>query len=294
MGAIASMTGYGRAEASGGRLLVVVEARSLNHRFLEIGIKVPRGFLASEPELRRMAQGRLARGRLDITVAVRWAAGSPGTVRGDAGLAAAYVREARGLAQTLGLPPDLTLAEVLRLPGVVTVEEATEDDAEGGVLLKEAFELALDELVRMRRSEGALLAADLGANLGTLEAWAEGLETVLSAALVRIRDRVRTRIGALLEETPVDPARLAQEAATWAAKSDIAEELARLRSHVGQFRSLLATGGTVGRQLDFLVQEMHREVNTIAAKADDEELVARILEARTVVERLREQVQNVE
>lgn len=294
MGVIASMTGYGRAETRGGQLLVVVEARSLNHRFLEMALKVPRGFSAQEPELRRMAQGRVARGRLDISIVARWVALGPGTIRADATLAGGYVREARALAQHLGLPADLTLAEVLRLPGVVTVEEASEEDAEGVVLLKEAFQLALDELVRMRQAEGAVLAADLGANLGTLDAWAAGLEAVLPAALVRIRDRVRARIDALLAEAPVDPARLTQEAATWAAKSDLAEELARLRSHLNQFRSLLASGGAVGRQLDFVVQEMHREVNTIAAKAGDEELVAGILEGRTVVERLREQVQNVE
>ncbi len=119
-------------------------------------------------------------------------------------------------------------------------------------------------------------------------------EALLPAALARIQSRLRDRVQAILGETPADPGRLAQEVATWAARSDVAEELARLRSHLAQFQSLLAAGGAVGRQLDFLTQELHREVNTIASKADDTELAAGLLEARTLVERIREQVQNVE
>ncbi len=294
MGIISSMTGYGRAETRGGRLAVSVEARSLNHRFLEIGIKVSRALSGYEAEIRRFIQGRLARGRVDVTVSARWIAGSMSVVRTDVALGAEYLQGARALAGTLGLTGDVTLAELLRLPGVLTVEEANENDAEGGVLLKEARELAFDELARMRQAEGALLAADLGAHLATLEAWAMSLRGLLPAALVRIRERVQARIGALLVDVPVDAARVAQEAATWAAKSDVDEEIARLCAHCTQFRALLATGGTVGRQLDFLVQEMHREVNTIASKADDGEIIAPMLEGRTVVERLREQVQNVE
>ncbi len=294
MGLMSSMTGYGRAEARGSRLAVVVEARSLNHRFLEIGVKLPRSLSARETEIRQLVQGRVARGRLDVTVAGRRVAGSPNTVRADLTLGAEYVRSARALAAALGLPGELAIADLLRLPGVVAVEEAEDDDGESGLLLKDAAQQALDELVRMRQAEGAALAADLAAHLGTLEAWAAGLADTLPAALQRIRERLRARIQALLDEVPAEPGRIVQEAAMLAARSDVAEELARLVSHCGQFRALLAAGGPVGRQLDFLLQEMHREVNTIASKADDGEMVARVLEARTVVERLREQVQNVE
>jgi uncharacterized protein (TIGR00255 family) len=272
----------------------VVEARSVNHRFLEVGIKGPRTLTGHEPELRRMAQGRLARGRLDVSVVTRWIAGGPGVLRTDTGLAAQYVREARALARSLGVAGELSLADVLRLPGVVSVEEAMDDDGEGGVLLKEAFHLALDELVRMRQAEGALAASDLDGHVRALEAWTVELQTILPDALARVRERVRARIEALLGEAPIDPARVAQEAVTWAVKSDVAEEVARLLAHVSQFRALLEGGGAVGRQLDFVTQEMHREVNTIAAKADDEAVVARVLAGRMVVERLREQVQNVE
>jgi uncharacterized protein (TIGR00255 family) len=291
---IASMTGYGRAEARGARLAVVVEARSLNHRFLEVGVKLPRTLSAHEPALRQLVQGRCSRGRLDVTVTVRRIAGSPNVVRTDLALGADYVRAARALGEAVGLPGELALADLLRLPGVVSVEEGEEDEGESAVLLKDAAQQALDELVRMRHAEGAALAADLGAHLGALEAWASGLAGILPAVLGRIQTRLRERIRALLDEAPAEPARVVQEAAILAARSDVAEELARLASHCAQFRTLMAIGGPVGRQLDFLLQEMHREVNTIASKADDGEMVGRVLEARTMVERLREQVQNVE
>lgn len=294
MGLIASMTGYGRGEGRGARTAVTVEARSLNHRFLEINLKLGRGLSAHEAEVRRLVQGRATRGRVDVTGTARRVAGSRNVVRTDLALGAEYAREARALAEAVGLAHDLTVADLLRLPGVVSVEETEEEDGEVGLLLKGAAEEALDELVRMRQTEGAALAGDLGGHLAAVESWVQDLGRLLPAALDRIQERMRGRVRALLDDAPVDPARLAQEIATWAAKSDVAEELARLATHCGQFRALLAEGGTVGRQLDFLAQELHREVNTVASKADDREMVARVLEARTLVERLREQVQNVE
>jgi len=294
MGVIASMTGYGRAEVHGPRLAVSVEVRSLNHRFLEVGVKAPRSFAGHEPEIRRVVQSRVTRGRLDLTVATRWLAGSRSVVRTDAVLGGEYVREARALAERLGIGGDLGLADLLRLPGVVAVEEAEEDETAAAVLLKDALHQALDQLTRMRHTEGAALAVALAAHLAALEAWTSELGRLLPGALEGIRERVRARIHALLVEAAVEPGRIVQEAAQWAAKSDLAEELARLAAHCAQFRALLEGGGPVGRQLDFLAQEMHREVNTIASKADDRALVERVLDGKTTVERLREQVQNVE
>lgn len=294
MGAILSMTGYGRAEARGPRLAVSVEARSLNHRFLEIALKLPRGLSAHETELRRRAQGRLARGRLDLGVTIRRIAGSSSAVRTDVALGAEYLRGAQFLGESLALRVDLGVADLFRLPGVVQVEDAPDDELEVAPLLKEAAEQALDELVRMRQAEGGSLVADLGVHLDALDTWATALAALLPGVVRRIQERLRARVENLLVEVPADPARLAQEVAMLAARSDVAEEIARLASHVTQFRALLATGGSVGRQLDFLAQEMHREVNTIASKADDGELTARVLEARALVERIREQVQNVE
>jgi uncharacterized protein (TIGR00255 family) len=294
MGLVVSMTGYGRGEARGARIALTVEARSVNHRFLETSLKLPRGLTAGEPELRRLIQGRIARGRVDVAVTLRKTAAATPSVRTDVGLGLAYARGARVLGEAAGVSAELSAADLLRLPGVVTVEDAEEEDGEGAVLLKTAATEAIDELCRMRQTEGAALARDLGSHVGALGGWVRGVEVLLPAALARIQTRLRDRVQAILGETPADPGRLAQEVATWAARSDVAEELARLGSHLGQLQTLLAEGGAVGRQLDFLTQELHREVNTIASKADDGELVARVLEARTLVERIREQVQNVE
>jgi uncharacterized protein (TIGR00255 family) len=215
-------------------------------------------------------------------------------VRTDVPLGLEYARGARALAEATGLAAEISVADLLRLPGVVTVEEAEEEEGESAVLLKTAANEALEELCRMRQTEGAALERDLELHIGALDGWVREVDGLLPAALERIQGRLRERVQLLLAETPADPGRLAQEVATLAARSDVAEELARLRSHLAQFLGLLTEGGAVGRQLDFLTQELHREVNTIASKADDTELVTRILEARTLVERIREQVQNVE
>jgi uncharacterized protein (TIGR00255 family) len=295
MGLVVSMTGYGRSEARGARVVLVAEARSLNHRFLETSIKLPRGLTHHEPDVRRLIQGRIARGRVDLTVTLRRPADGAQSVRTDIQLGVEYVRGARALGEAAGLVPELSVADLLRLPGVVTIEEqAAEDEGESAVLLKTVAHDALEELCRMRHTEGAALARDLAAHVDALDAWVRQVERLLPTALARIQARLRERVQLLLAEAPADPGRLAQEVATWAARSDVAEELARLGSHLAQFRAVLTEGGAVGRQLDFLTQELHREVNTIASKSDDRELVTRVLEARTLVERIREQVQNVE
>jgi uncharacterized protein (TIGR00255 family) len=294
MGLILSMTGYGRGEARGAHVVVTAQARSLNHRFLEITVKLGRDLSVHEAELRRFVQGRAARGRFDVSLTTHRIAGSGSVVRTDVVLGAAYAKGVRELADAAGVPAALTVGDLMRLPGVMTIEEAEETDDESSALALAAVGAAMVELLRMRQAEGTALAADLHTHLAALEAWVADLNRVLPAALQRIQARMRERVHALLGETPVDPGRIAQEVATWAAKSDVAEELARLASHCTQFRAFLADGGPVGRQLDFLAQELHREVNTIASKADDREMSARLLEARTLVERLREQVQNVE
>src|SRR5581483_3065159 len=244
MGLVVSMTGYGRGEARGARTLLTVEARSLNHRFLDVSLKLPRGLTHHEPELRRLVQGRVARGRVDMTVTVRRVGGAPGAVRGDPGLAGEYARAARALAEAAEVPPVLSLADLIRLPGVLALDEsAAEEDGEDAGLLKAAADEALAELCRMRETEGAALARELAGQLDALAGWGRGVDHLLPAALARIQARLRERVQALLGDAPADPGRLAQEVATWAARSDVAEEVARLASHVAQFRRLLEDGG---------------------------------------------------
>lgn len=294
MPVIASMTGYGRAEVRGERSAVTVEARSLNHRYLEVSLRLPRTLAAREPDVRRLVQGRFARGRFDLTVALRRLTGGSGSVRVDLALAREYLARARELARACQLDGELPLAHLLQCPGVLVVEEPEGEEGEGGPLLKEAVDQALTELGRMREAEGAALAADLETRLGALETWIAEAAALAPLVAAHQRERLLARVRDLLGAVLVDETRVAQEAALWAAKADVAEELARLGSHLAQARGLVARGGPVGRALDFLVQEMQREVNTIAAKADDGEITRRCLSARAELERLREQIQNVE
>src|SRR5262249_13435772 len=209
------MRGYERAEARGARIVVVAEARSLNHRFFETGVKLPRGLTGSEVEIRRLVQGRVARGRVDLTVTLRRAGTANPNVRTDVALGLAYARGARALGEAAGISSEVSAADLLRLPGVVTVEETEEEDGESAVLLKTASTEALDELCRMRQTEGAALGRDLESHVDALYAWVHGVERLLPAALARIQARQRDRIQVILGETPADPRRLAQELATW-------------------------------------------------------------------------------
>ncbi|OGL12563.1 MAG: YicC family protein [Candidatus Rokubacteria bacterium RIFCSPLOWO2_02_FULL_72_37] len=293
---LSSMTGFGRGDAAGQGVSLTVEARSVNHRHLDVALRLPRALAALEPEARRLIQSRLERGRVDVAVQI---APGPGQavqrVRADAPLAAEYVARARELGREVGVPGDVTLAWVLERAGVLRAEEA-EAPAEATCepVLVEALGRALDELVARRRTEGEALGVELrklGADLG---AQVDLIEARAPAAVARREERLRERIRTLLGVATVDEGRILTEVAIWADKTDVREELTRLRAHLTQVAQVLDAGGQVGRALDFLVQELHREVNTIASKADDLELSQAALAAKGVIEKMREQVQNLE
>lgn len=292
---IRSMTGYGRAEVVGERIVVSVEARSLNHRHLDVALKLPRSLAGLELEARRLLQGQIQRGRLDVSVGVKPLAEGGSALKVDAALARRYIDQALALSDALGLDAEPTVEWVLERPGVVTLGEPEAVAPEAGwPVLAEALARAMEDLVARREAEGEALAKDLTALYDALAAEVERMTQRVPAALAQRAQRVRERIKALLGEHPVDEGRLTMEAAVWAEKTDISEELARLKAHLGQFAGLLREGGPVGRTLDFLVQEMNREVNTVASKANDLELSQLALASKGHLEKIREQVQNVE
>ncbi len=292
---IRSMTGYGRAEVVGERIVVSVEARSLNHRHLDVALKLPRSLAGLELEARRLLQGQIQRGRLDVSVGVKPLAEGGSALKVDAALARRYIDQALALSDALGLDAEPTVEWVLERPGVVTLGEPDAVAPEAGwPVLAEALARAMEDLVARREAEGEALAKDLTALYDALAAEVERMTQRVPAALAQRAQRVRERIKAILGEHPVDEGRLTMEAAVWAEKTDISEELARLKTHLGQFAGLLREGGPVGRTLDFLVQEMNREVNTVASKANDLELSQLALASKGHLEKIREQVQNVE
>ena len=293
---IRSMTGFGRAEVSGDTVVVAVEARSVNHRHLDISLRLPRTLTSYEGEARRLIQSQLERGRIEVNVQVSPVVGqSTQQVRADEALARAYVDRARALGTSLGVPGDVTLAWVLEQPGVLRTEEAeAPDPAAIWRLLADALGRALEELVGRRRAEGDALAAELRLLQASLASTIEQIALRLPAVAARRTDRLRERMRAFLADAAIDEARLLTEVAMWADRTDITEELARLRAHLEQFSHILDKGGSVGRQLDFLLQELNREVNTVASKADDLDLSQAAITGKSVLEKMREQVQNLE
>jgi uncharacterized protein (TIGR00255 family) len=293
------MTGFGRAEARGDTLVVTVEARSVNQRHLDVALRLPRALAALEMEARRAVAARLERGRVDVAVQVT-AVTEQTTQRvvSDAALAREYVARARALAAELadlGVGGSVTLEWLLQRPGVVRVEEA--EPTEAAVpwpLLEQALGRALDELVERRTAEGERLAQELRSLHADLTSIVEAMAARAPAGAARREERLRERLRMLLSAAVVDEARILTEAAVWADKGDITEELARLRAHLAEVVLVLDKGGPVGRPLEFLLQELGREVNTVASKADDLELSQAALAGKSVLEKMREQVQNLE
>jgi uncharacterized protein (TIGR00255 family) len=293
---IRSMTGFGRGEALGEALTLIVEARSVNHRHLDIALRLPPALGSLELEARRLVQARLERGRVDIVAQVTPLGGAAGqNVRVNTALAHRYLDEARALARAMSLAEAGMLGWLLDRPGVIQVEEAAPPEpAALWPLLAGALGDALDALVARRTAEGASLAAELRALAADLAHQGHAMAARAPLAAARRGERLRERLRALLADSPIDEARVVTEVAVWAQKTDVTEELTRLRVHLDEFVLMLDKGGPVGRSLDFLIQELNREVNTIAAKADDLELSQAALAAKGLLEKVREQVQNLE
>jgi uncharacterized protein (TIGR00255 family) len=290
------MTGFGRAEFELGGAGFQVEVRTVNHRHLDVQVRLPRSLSRFEPELRRRLQGRFARGKVEASVAGR--AGTPlETLRVDAEVAAGYVRAVRELAARHALSPDLDAARLLALPGVARLAEPELPEPDFAAALAAAVERAAEGAAAMRRAEGEALARELALRLDRVETLLGQLSERAVSVQAAVRERLRKRAEQLAAELGQrDDARLAQELVWAADRLDVTEELVRLRSHVGQFRAALDGPGEggVGRRLEFLLQELQREANTIGSKAADAPVAHLIVDLKTELERAREQVLNVE
>ena len=289
------MTGYGRAEVQTSAGRFTIEMRSVNHRFAEVLVRLPRDLAPLEDRVRAAVQGRVQRGRVEVTIMREDRISRGKTVRPDHELAAAYTQALRELAAGLGIPDGLTLGQVTAFPDVIRVEESKEDLDLLWSALGPAVDAAAADLVRMRESEGRRLAEDLELRLDRLDEFAVLVADRSRASVGDYAARLRERIAALLGDLPVDEGRIAAEVAIFAERSDVSEEVTRLRSHVAQFRAdLRAADGAVGRRLEFVLQEMGREVNTTGAKANDLEITRAVIAMKGELESMREQIQNVE
>ena len=290
------MSGYGRGVHDGEGLRILFEARSVNHRFCRVGMHLPTELMFFEGVARQLVTERIERGKVDLSATVRGPRGVP-EVQLNHELALAYKARLAELAGELEVEFKADLAMLAGLPGVITSQTTPKLDPERDAdIATKALVAALDALDQMRTDEGAHLAADMTERFAAVEKMVEQIGEMTSNLPQRYRDLIAARIETLLEDTAgeIDPARLAQEVAYYADRSDITEEIVRMRSHLSKATGLLAEGGSVGRSLEFLLQEMHREINTIGAKAKVVEIGDLVVDLKSELERVREQVQNVE
>lgn len=297
---IRSMTGFAAATRDDERARVQVTVKSVNHRFLDVVVKGPTSLAALDTRVRALAQERLARGRIDVLIGVEHLVPPAREATLDVALLEKIVR-AIDMARDKGLVSGpLTPADVLRLPQVLEVRQAADEEGAGeapdGVqaIVEAAVADALDALVVMRATEGGYLARDLGTRLGTLAGMVDDLERLAADGQAAVTSRLHERIDALPVELRADPSAVAQEVVRFVARSDIHEEIVRMRGHLDHWRALSEGAEPCGRKLDFLVQEMNREVNTIGSKAEGGRATETVIDAKAELERIREQVQNVE
>ena len=300
---IYSMTGFAQARAEREGSSVRINLRSVNHRFLDLHLRMPDGFEVFESRIRQAIRNRLRRGHVDVNV--YYEPGGNGRIEVNRELVESYMNAVERLRQEFGVKTEPDLVALFRLPGVVAAPGAASDlqseekQESLGEQLEVCLEQALNKLEAMRRSEGEALTEEMQGILEQVATRTAEIETLAERVRPAIARRLAERLEELLKGLQLDPMRLAQEAALLAERSDVSEELARLRSHVEQFRKLLASAGEAGKKLDFLLQEMQREANTLLSKTPGVEseglaITGLALEVKSDIEKLREQAQNVE
>jgi len=288
------MTAFGRGEATTDGYRFTVELRTVNHRFCDIRIKLPRKYSEFEEEIKKRLSGEFSRGRIEVTVFYDEVLDKVQHLTLDSELAKTYNRLLHDLKEELGLKGNLSLEALLSFRDIFVFREDEKSRKQAWRALGVALDHAVADCLKMREQEGKAIEIDLSDRLRRLETLTHEVEVRAPLVMQEARDRLQERVQDLLGEVELDQTRLAQEVAYFAEKSDITEELVRLQSHLQQFQYLLGASGPRGRQLEFLLQEMHREINTIGSKANDLEIAQKVIQVKTELERFREQIQNVE
>lgn len=289
-----SMTGFGAGRAQTGDESISVEVKTLNHKFCEVKARLPRELGVLEQTVVKLIKDRVHRGAVEVTVRRHPASGVSSAPVTDLALAREYLRVHQELAAELGIHDKPTLQQIANQPGVIRVEEKAAAVEQAELALRKALDSALVALLKMREVEGKSLFDDLAFRLAKVDQLCAEIAAEAPKSVADYQLRLVRRVAELNGEAQVDPQRLAQEVAIFAERTDVAEEAARLQSHLAQFRELMGSRDPAGRKMDFLVQEMHREVNTTGSKSQSREISAKVVELKAELERLREQVQNVE
>ncbi|WLE98867.1 MAG: YicC/YloC family endoribonuclease [Candidatus Electrothrix communis] len=289
-----SMTGFGRGESGNAERTWVVEIRTVNHRFLDQRVVLPSAFAALEEQIKKTVAGQQDRGRVDISVSLRGETSGGSQLHLDLDLARQYHACLQEMNSELELGASVQISDLLTLRNIITVQEQNPDVEEEWPLLKEALLAALADCASMREREGGSLKEELLQRLDNFAALVREIEGMVPEVLEQRQQELKNRITKLLEGVDIDPMRLAQETAIMADKADVTEEVVRLASHIDQFSGFMESDEAVGRRLDFLLQEFLREVNTLASKISNSAIAHLGVEMKNEIEKLREQVQNIE
>ena len=292
---IRSMTGYGKGESENQLYKLKIELKSVNHRYLDVNVKLPRYLIYLEEGIKKLIKEKINRGKVDVFVNFDFSDASSMDVKVDIPLARSFKFALEELKTELEIDDTIRLNNILSISDVIKTEKKELDEDLVWETIKEATEEALDKILQMREYEGEQLKADIFNKLDNIEAISSRIETRAPLVVEEYRGKLNERIQSILEDgAVVDPDRLAMEVAIYADKSSIDEELTRLKSHVLQLKAILSEDGAVGRKLDFLIQEFNREVNTIGSKSSDSDIVKAVVELKSEIEKIREQVQNIE
>ena len=289
-----SMTGYGRGQLLIDGRDITVEIRSVNHRFFEFSARMPRAYGYLEEKLKSYLQGKIARGKVEVGVTIQALEVANTQVEINGELANSYLQALRGLGEQTGLVDDLTLSTMTRFSDLFVVRKLQEDEQVIWAAVQQVTDLALERFVAMRTLEGQRLQQDLTEKLAVIGQYVQQVQQRSPQTVAEYRQRLYTKLQEVLSDTQVDEQRILTEAAIFAEKTAVDEETVRLRSHIDQFAQIMQSDQPVGRKLDFLIQEFNREANTIGSKAQDLAIARIVVEIKSEIEKIREQIQNIE
>lgn len=292
---IKSMTGFGRGENSDGLHNFTVEIKTLNHRYNDIIVKMPKHISYFEESVKKIIKEKINRGRVEVFISLEYVNQSAIDIKVDIPLAKSYKQAIESIAGELNIDEQVSLDQIVGITDVIKAEKREEDDAQIWICLKGALEEAIDKMMIMRSEEGKELAKDITMKSANITEMVKEIEKRAPLVVLEYKEKLKARVEELLEkEYKIDDSKLANEVAFFADKSSINEEIVRLYSHINQIISSLQMEEPVGRKLDFLVQEMNREINTIGSKASDLEITKLVVDVKSEIEKIREQIQNVE
>ena len=290
-----SMTGYGRAKFENENREINVEIKSVNHRYLDLNIKVPRLYAYLEDLVKKTAQASLVRGKVDIYVSIKEKEGSDIKISPNMPVIEGYLNAAKAISERFGMPMEsLGLIDVMRLPDAIAADKEEADADVISAQVAETLQQAIGEYNTMRETEGKRLCEDILLRAGLIRDYVDFVEQRSPDSVQEYRDRIALRMNEILDDADIAQQKILSEAALFADKVSVTEEIVRLRSHLKQLESMVNGNAAVGRKLDFLVQELNRESNTIGSKANDYEIAKTVVELKAEIEKIREQIQNLE